>query len=56
MKNFKNIFALFILLIASVSMYSCDSDATLDDLQSEKIEDLSKDTGNQGNEIEDDED
>jgi len=56
MKNLKNIFALFILLVASASMYSCDSDLTIDDPKSEKIEDISKDTGNQGNPIEDDED
>jgi len=56
MKNLKNIFALFILLIASVSMYSCDADTTIDDPQSEKIEDISKDTGNQSNEVDDSED
>ncbi|MCF6348874.1 MAG: hypothetical protein L3J20_11335 [Flavobacteriaceae bacterium] len=56
MKNFKNIFVLFIILIASVSMYSCDADVTIDDPQSEKNEDISKGTGNQSNEVEDDED
>ncbi len=55
MKNLKNIFALFILFTLTVTFYSCDSDATIGDLQSEKIEDLSK-TGNEGNEVEDDED
>jgi len=48
MRNLKNIFALFILLVASVSMYSCDSDAIIDDTQSEKIDDYSK-TGEEEN-------
>jgi len=52
MRNLKNIFALFILLVASVSMYSCDSDAIIDDTQSEKIDDYSK-TGDEGNEVDD---
>lgn len=55
MKNLKNIFALFILFTLTVTMYSCDADVTIDDPQSEKIEDLSK-TGNEGNEVDDDED
>ena len=45
MKNLRNIFALFILLVASVSMYSCDSEVTIDDPQTEK-------TGDEGNEDE----
>ncbi|WP_117885136.1 hypothetical protein [Aureibaculum luteum] len=58
MKTFKNILA---ILIVSVAFYSCDSDATLDDLEQAELtefnhtlsvdtdnEDL--DTGDQGNE------
>ena len=51
MKNLRNIFALFILLVASVSMYSCDSEVTIDDPQSEKIDDSLNKTGEEGNEV-----
>lgn len=47
MKTLRNIFALFVLTTA---MYSCDSEVTLDDPQSEKIESIetiSAETGNQ---------
>jgi len=50
MKNLKNIFALFILLVASVSMYSCDSTVTIDDPKADTIEDSSAKTGDEGNE------
>ena len=49
MKTLRNIFALFVLTSA---MYSCDSEVTLDDPQSEKIESIetiSAETGNQNN-------
>jgi hypothetical protein len=55
MKNLRNLFALFILFTLTVTLYSCDSDVTIDDPQSEKIEDLSK-TGDEINEVDDDED
>jgi hypothetical protein len=48
MKTLRNIFALFVLTTA---MYSCDSEVTLDDPQSEKIESIetiSAETGDQG--------
>jgi len=53
MKNLRNIFALFILLVASVSMYSCDADVTIDDPQSEKIDDSLNKTGVEGNDDDD---
>jgi len=53
MKNLRNIFALVILLVASVSMYSCDSEVTIDDPQSEKIDDSFNKTGEEGNETAD---
>lgn len=53
MKNLKNIFA---LLLLSVAFYSCDADATLDEVeQAEHTEfdvTISADTGDQGNEVE----
>ncbi|MDY7394350.1 hypothetical protein UMM65_03795 [Aureibaculum sp. 2210JD6-5] len=49
MKNLKNIFA---LLLLSVAFYSCDADATLDEVQqAEQTEfdvKVSADTGDQG--------
>jgi len=51
MKNLRNIFALFILFVASVSMYSCDAEVTIDDPQSEKIDDSLSKTGNEGNQV-----
>ena len=53
MKNLRNIFAVFILLVASVSMYSCDADVTIDDPQSEKIDDSLNKTGVEGNDDDD---
>ena len=53
MKNLRNIFALVILLVASVSMYSCDSEVTIDDPQSEKIDDSLNKTGEESNEVDD---
>ena len=53
MKTLRNIFALFVLTTA---MYSCDSEVTLDDPQSEKIESIetiSAETGNQDKQGED---
>ncbi|QCX37941.1 hypothetical protein FF125_05650 [Aureibaculum algae] len=51
MKTFKNLFA---ILILSVAFYSCDADATLDDVEQAELtefnHDLSVDTGDQGNE------
>ena len=50
MKNLRNIFALFILFVASVSIYSCDAEVIIDDPQSEKIDDSFNKTGTEGNE------
>lgn len=47
MKNLRNIFALFVLTVA---FYSCTSDVTVTDPQSETIEDISSKTGNESNE------
>ncbi|WP_162497536.1 hypothetical protein [Aureibaculum marinum] len=50
MKHFKTIFA---LLILSVAFYSCDADATLDEAnQAEFDSNISMDTGDQGNKVE----
>ncbi len=50
MKNLKNTFALLAVLVLTVGLYSCDSDVTLDDPQTQTIENISADTGDQGNE------
>ncbi len=50
MKNLKNI---FVLLILTVAIYSCDSTVTIDDPKSETIEDISAKTGDEGNEVDD---
>lgn len=50
MKNLKNTFALFAILVLTVGLYSCDSDVSIDDPQTQTIEDISADTGDQGNE------
>ena len=51
MKTFKNIFA---ILILSVAFYSCDSDATLDEVEQAELtefnQNLYAETGDQGNE------
>ncbi|WP_117885132.1 hypothetical protein [Aureibaculum luteum] len=58
MKTFKNILA---ILIVSVAFYSCDADATLDDVEQAELtefnhdlsvdaDDEALDTGDQGNE------
>ena len=49
MKNLKNTFALLAVFVLTVGIYSCDSDVTLDDPQTQTIEDISADTGDQGN-------
>jgi len=48
MKNLRNIFA---LLVLTVALYSCDSEVTIDDPKSETIENISADTGDQSNPI-----
>ncbi len=48
MKNLKNTFALLAVLVLTVGLYSCDSDVTLDDPQNQTIENISADTGDQG--------
>jgi len=50
MKNLKNTFALLAVFVLTVGLYSCDSDVTLDDPQTQTIENISADTGDQGNE------
>ncbi|MBJ2176311.1 hypothetical protein JBL43_18820 [Aureibaculum sp. A20] len=51
MKTLRNT---FVLLLLSVAFYSCDADATLNELeqaeQTELSENISADTGDQGNE------
>ena len=49
MKNVKNIFALLAVFVLTVGLYSCDSDVSIDDPQTETIENISADTGDQGN-------
>lgn len=49
MKNLKNTFALLAVFVLTVGLYSCDSDVTLDDPQTQTIENISADTGDQGN-------
>jgi len=53
MKTLRNI---FILLVLTVALYSCDSTVTVDDPKTETIEDISTKTGNEDNPIDDDED
>lgn len=49
MKNLRN---LFILLILSIAFYSCDADATLDEVEQIEFDTNSAlDTGDQGNEV-----
>lgn len=54
MKNTRNIFALFILLLLTTAIYSCDSDVTIDGQKTEVKKDDGSNvilkTGNQGNE------
>ena len=50
MKNLKNTFALLAVFVLTFGMYSCDSDVSIDDPQTETIENISADTGNQSNE------
>lgn len=49
MKNVKNIFALLAVFVFTVGLYSCDSDVSIDDPKTETIENISADTGDQGN-------
>ena len=49
MKNLKNTFALLAVFVLTVGLYSCDSDVSIDDPQTETIENISADTGDQGN-------
>ncbi len=48
MKNLKNILA---ILVLSVALYSCDADVSMDDPQA-ATENISADTGDQMNEVE----
>jgi len=48
MKNLKNTFAFLAVFVLTVGFYSCDSDVTLDDPQTQTIENISADTGDQG--------
>ena len=50
MKNVKKIFALLAVFVFTVGIYSCDSDVSIDDPKTETIENISADTGDQGNE------
>ncbi len=49
----KNLKKLFVLLVVTVALYSCDADITIDDPKAETIEDVSAKTGNQGNDDDD---
>ena len=49
MKNLRNLFA---LLVFTVVISSCDSTVTLDDPNSETIEEVTTKTGDEGNETE----
>lgn len=50
MKNLRNIFALLLFVVA---ISSCDSTVTIDDPNSETIEEITTKTGDQGNEEDD---
>ncbi len=45
----KNLKKLFVLLILTVALYSCDADITIDDPKTETIEDVSAKTGEENN-------
>jgi len=47
MKNLRNIFA---LLVLTVALYSCDSTVSIDNPETETIEEVTPKTGDQGNE------
>ena len=47
MKNLRNIFA---LLILTVALYSCDSTVSIDNPETETIEEINTKTGDQANE------
>lgn len=48
MKNLKKI---FVLLVLTLAFYSCESEVSITDPKADAIEDISADTGNQGNEV-----
>jgi len=49
----KNLKKLFVLLVLTMALYSCDATVTIDDPKTETIEDISAKTGSQGNDDDD---
>jgi len=49
MKNLKNTFAILAVFVLTTGLYSCDADVSIDDPQTETIENISADTGDQSN-------
>jgi len=49
----KNLKKLFVLLVLTVALYSCDAAITIDDPKTETIEDISAKTGNEDNDDDD---
>ena len=50
MKKLKNTFALLAVFVLTVGLYSCESDVSIADPETQTIEDISADTGDQGDE------
>ena len=50
MKKLKNTFALLAVFVLTVGLYSCESDVSIADPETQTIVDISADTGDQGDE------
>ena len=49
MKTLKNVITILAITLFTAGLYSCDADVTIDDPNADTIENVSADTGEQGN-------